>query len=387
VSPLARVAVGARVAVAVTRMRAANYDSLDQMLYEGTDSYRGDWAAQRFDWVLEALDHHLVHSQPYKRLAQGMGFRISDLEESRNLDLIPLLSSGSFKQNLFGIETNVMRCASSGTMGSISVVPRDARTIERFIGSIAHGMKEFFDQTERQRGFILGPRPEEARDLWFAYSWSLTSLYNDVDYFVRGESLQAEAAYEALRAAEADDNAEPAIAASPSMLVALLEWMAAHGVSLDLGQKNSWVITAGGWKKAAQAQIDQVAFRADVVRRLGLAPTNIRDIFNMVELNSIIFECEAGAKHVPPWLEVSARSPYDLKTVEPGEVGVLAYLDPSPLSYPGFILSDDLGTVSDDPCSCGRNGPILTLTRRLEAIEERGCGLKMSRYASAGAEL
>jgi long-chain-fatty-acid---luciferin-component ligase len=132
--------------------------------------------------------------------------------------------------------------------------------------------------------------------------------------------------------------------------------------------------------------IDTAIFRHEVRSRLGLAPKRIRDVFNMVELNTAIFECEAGAKHVPPWLEVTARSGEDLSVMPPGEAGILAYLDPTPLSYPGFVLSDDIGYVGAQECSCGRLGKTLVLQRRLKVVEERGCGRKMDRYGKGGAE-
>ena len=371
-------------ALTVTRIRAADYDSLDQLLYEGIEPYREETEDQRFRWILNAVRHHMEQSPIYRRLANGAGFEVAQLESTRDLACVPLMSSGSFKRNLFGdLERGVKRCTSSGTMGTQSIVPRDARTLERFVGSISHGLREFLGHNDSQRAYILGPPPEEAGDLWFAFSLSLTELFNDADYFVHSDEFEPERLYEALRVAERDESGEPVIASPPSLLLALMEWMEERGVpNLELTRRRGWSVTAGGWKRARNEAIDPQAFAERMHRLLGLEPNHIRDVFNMVELNTIIFECASGAKHVPPWLSVTARSARDLTVLEPGYTGVLAYLDPTPLSYPGFVLSDDLGQLSHDLCPCGRKGATLRLERRLAVVEERGCGLKMERYAT-----
>jgi long-chain-fatty-acid---luciferin-component ligase len=371
-------------AIAVTRIRAADYDSLDQLLYEGIAPYGNEADDRRFQWILSAVRHHMEHSPIYRRLADGIGFEIRQLEDTQDLACIPLISSGSFKRKLFGdVGKGIKRCTSSGTMGTQSVVPRDARTLERFVGSISHGLREFLGHNELQRAYILGPPPEEAGDLWFAFSLSLTELFNDADYFVHADEFEPERLYEALLAAERDPSCEPVIASPPSLLLGLLEWMEERGTpNLALARRAGWAVTAGGWKRASNDAIDRQAFSERVHCQLGVEPGHIRDVFNMVELNTIIFECASGSKHVPPWLSVTARNPRDLTVLESGQTGVLAYLDPTPLSYPGFILSDDLGTLSHDPCQCGRRGSTLHLERRLEVVEERGCGLKMERYAT-----
>ena len=170
----------------VSRVRASNYDSLDQELFEGSGIYT-TVPAGRFEWIITAVRHHLEHSGVYRRLADAKGFSIVLLEETRDLASVPLVSSGSFKRRLFDVGPGVRRCTSSGTMGTKSVVPRDSRTLERFVGSIASGLREFIGHHELQHAYILGPPAEEVGDLWFSYSLSLAELFNDADYFVRND--------------------------------------------------------------------------------------------------------------------------------------------------------------------------------------------------------
>jgi long-chain-fatty-acid---luciferin-component ligase len=363
------------------RVRPADYTSLDYTLYTATDSYRRPpLHDELLEWITESLRHHLSHSASYARLADARGFRMSRFEDTGDLGSIPLVSSGSFKRRSIRTTTPgpVRACTSSGTMGSKSVIPRDDRTLERFIGTVMHGTRHFLGQAELRKGFVLGPPREQAGDLWFSYALGLAEVLHDAEYFVKQERLAPEALYTALGALDGD--VQPIIVSPPSLLLALVQWMEARGAALRLGDYDAIVMTAGGWKRNASEAVDRADLEQRTADRLGIGPGSFRDLFNMVELNSLIFECDEGRKHIPPWLHVDARSAATLAPVAPGERGLLAYLDPTPLSYPGFVLSDDIGAVRSVRCACGIEGPELQLERRLTSIEERGCGMKMNRY-------
>jgi long-chain-fatty-acid---luciferin-component ligase len=101
----------------------------------------------------------------------------------------------------------------------------------------------------------------------------------------------------------------------------------------------------------------------------------------MVELNTVLFECDRHRLHIPPWLHVSARDPGTLDALPSGQTGVLAWLDPTAASYPAFLLSDDFGVVNDSACACGRSGESVAIVRRVRKVEARGCALKLDRAA------
>jgi long-chain-fatty-acid---luciferin-component ligase len=143
--------------------------------------------------------------------------------------------------------------------------------------------------------------------------------------------------------------------------------------------EHSFVVSAGGWKGRAAETIDAATFRRQVAETLGAADeTVVRDSFNMVELNTVIHECPHHRKHVPPWLLVQARDPRTNEVLPAGQTGVLAFLDATADSYPGFVLSEDFGRVLDEACPCGRVGPQVEIVRRINRIEARGCALKMA---------
>jgi long-chain-fatty-acid---luciferin-component ligase len=138
------------------------------------------------------------------------------------------------------------------------------------------------------------------------------------------------------------------------------------------------VVTAGGWKRLDGERIEPAAFRAMVADALGLAGEDqVRDAFNQVELNSVVFECEQHAKHLPPWLFGFTRSVDTLAAQPSGTLGLLSFVDCSASSYPASIVSDDFGTVDEQPCACGRPGAILHIERRVARGFQRGCALAL----------
>jgi long-chain-fatty-acid---luciferin-component ligase len=367
--------------ITTTRVRPADYGTLDHLLYTAQNVYREPPDEhERLGWLVDAVEHHIAGSPLYARLAAARQFDAMRLRETGDLSQVPLVSSGLFKRVAVATDTSgqVRLCTSSGTMGAKSVVARDDRTLERFVGSILNGMRQFFGESELRKGFVFGPDPEEAGDLWFAYAISLAEMFNGGEHFVVDGEFRVAEALEALVSAPAD--VQPVIITPPSLLMELFEWMQGRGEIVAFAHPEPLVITAGGWKRDATEAVDRAELERLGGELLGIGPGCFRDLYNMVELNTLVLECAHATKHVPPWLHVDARRTSDLQPLESGEMGLLAFLDPTPLSYPGFILSEDLGSVSRRCCACGITGEVLSLERRLKGIEERGCGLKMSRY-------
>jgi phenylacetate-coenzyme A ligase PaaK-like adenylate-forming protein len=94
----------------------------------------------------------------------------------------------------------------------------------------------------------------------------------------------------------------------------------------------------------------------------------------MIESNLLAVECAHQRKHVPPWCHVSIRDVTDTAVeLPPGAPGAIAILNALNTSYPGFLLSDDVGAVDETPCPCGRSGQTFSFHRRMHG-DELGCG-------------
>jgi long-chain-fatty-acid---luciferin-component ligase len=266
-------------------------------------------------------------------------------------------------------------CRSSGTQGVISRVPRDGTSLERFVGSIRLSAEQLLDLRVRAHVFNLGPDTDAAGDVWFPYVMSLISLLRPATHYVVDGVLDPRSVVDDLVAL--DSEIQPIIVGPPIFVFYLLRHLEERGVTLDLGARRGLLVTGGGWKTHTDEEVDSAEFRAWCTTQLGLDSAAVRDAYNMVELNTVVFECEAERKHIPPWLVVEALDPETQEPVPAGEMGVLAYWDALPTGYPGFVISDDFGVVDPGGCTCGRTGPTMTFVRRVTAADDRGCARAM----------
>lgn len=352
-------------------------DDLEHAVFESSDGYSRSYGVERLRWAKSAAAGHLEASPAFARVARHSGFDVDapDLD----LDSIPLLSCGLFKHMRVAshMATPPTECSSSGTRGTRSLVLRDDQTLTRFAGSLLHGMREFWEVDDTRVAFALTPQGATSGESWLAYAFSHAELLYETEYFVADGVLQSARLFRALR--DLDRRTAPLLLAPPSLLADFLAWLEAAGLDLRL-PPGAMIITGGGWKARGDRVVARDALEARVEQLLGVPPVYQRDLYNMVELNSVVFDCERHGKHLPPWLIAFTRDLASFEVLPAGGVGVLCYVDPTATSYPCFLLSDDVGAVVPGPCECGRHGPLLQFQRRLRSIEERGCGKVLSRY-------
>lgn len=357
---------------------------LDALLaYEGVYGLSPSAAADlRLAHLRAAVVHHRSHNPHFDRYCCGLGFDERTLNSEADLLRIPLLPTAVFKWQRNKVRTrtpddSVLETSSSGTQGTLSVVPRNDITLMRFFASVAIGNREVLQvETFDRHVFNIGPSTKQARTLWIAYVMAGVSVIFTTRFYVHDDQFHMHELIADLRDLRTSDSIS--LVGPPALLLDLANAIEESGERLRLGPE-SLVITIGGWKRRQGDQVDRPAFDARVGSALGIADVSrIRDTFNMVELNSVVFECSFRVKHCPPWVLATARDPRTLTPVPSGESGILAFLDPTPTSYPGFILSDDFGSVRHGvECPCGITGDTLHIERRVNRIETRGCALKM----------
>lgn len=361
-------------------------DKIMQLHLELDDIYSNyeKYKSIKNELIIESFKFHIRNNKHYCEYAKRMNIDTDMITEDFDIDRIPLLPSAFFKRNdLELLSTNeesiIKYCQSSGTSGSLSIIPRDEPTMSNFLGSISSILPTFLglERTGQQKGFVLGPTTEEAGDLWFSYVISCVSLMMQTECMEKNGVIDMDNTCQSI---------EEAILSGKSILIIgppfkILE------LCEKIAQKSNWprfpeksfVISAGGWKNRLRESINDVEFRKIVRERMKIESfSSIRDIYNMVELNTILPECEFHCKHIPPWVEVVIRDPSTNRRLENGQIGIISFLDSSSLSYPGFILSEDIGYVQENECECGRKGQTLKIIRRMNNIESRGCALKMA---------
>ena len=116
---------------------------------------------------------------------------------------------------------------------------------------------------------------------------------------------------------------------------------------------------------------------------LNLPSDKILEGYSMTEMNAFTLRCDHGRFHIPPTIEPIIFNE-DLSPMgDDADVrGILGFLDPLAISYPGFIISGDEVHFVDGDCPCGLSGPAVTKIGRASTREVKGCGGIMASVAA-----
>lgn len=350
------------------------YLSSDDIFHEAP----GESRARLVGFLRDATAHHIATNEYYARYCRRLGFSPDRLEDDPSA--VPLLPSAVFKGQLAHVQSNdapsTLVTTSSGTQGTLSRVPRDNDTLMRFFASVSAGVQEILEIEHKDvKIYCLGPTAEESEHLWISYVMAGVSVYYPSKFYVSGGAFAIDELLEDLRSVDSDQFI--CVVGPPALMLDTTRELERTG-GLDFGD-NAVIITMGGWKTRLGERVARSDFDWRIAKAFGLTGEHsVRDVYNMVELNTVIFECREHRKHCPPWLLAWARHPRTLRVLPSGETGVLCFADPTPTSYPGFVLSDDFGTVHREvACACGVTGDIIEIDRRVNKLESRGCALKI----------
>jgi long-chain-fatty-acid---luciferin-component ligase len=206
----------------------------------------------------------------------------------------------------------------------------------------------------------------------------LNGLLDDHSYVVRDYAFDPEEALNYLRRWEGMMTRH--VVGPPFLVNRLLRFLELEEIEVEL-DPDSMVITLGGWKRHTGESISREDFDAKIQRSLGIPPARVRDMYGLIESNMLAVECEHHNKHVPPWCYISIREVTD-PTVEvaAGHTGLISILDATNTSYPGFVLSDDVGEISDAVCACGRTGQTVSFRRRRQGAELGCCAVSIEKF-------
>lgn len=144
------------------------------------------------------------------------------------------------------------------------------------------------------------------------------------------------------------------------------------GLKYNFGK--SILIHSGGWKKLADSQVSEAAFKNALSGYFGIE--RIYNFYGMAEqVGSIFMECEKGYLHTPNFADVIIRDYKNWQPLPAGNRGIIQVLSVLPRSYPGHsLLTEDTGFIAGaDDCSCGRKGTYFKVEGRIPKAELRGC--------------
>ncbi|MFF3850850.1 hypothetical protein [Streptomyces sp. NPDC002328] len=369
-------------------LTGTEFAELDRLIFEDDDWWAmsgADQAALRHRFVAAAVAHHLEHNADYRRFAEASGFALAELDDPAGLLRVPQFPTRMFKRvevrSVPARDCDVFK--SSGTSGVQSRVWRDEPSLERLAGSLRpegdiwrtlYGDVDLDDDGEMVH---LGPHRHEADGVWISYLMTLVEMFAATRSYVHDGVLRLQDAVRDVGSALADGRFV-CVAGPPVFVAELLRHMSDSSQKLSAGDRMA-VITGGGWKKDEATRLDPDELRSLAMDTFGLASASqVRDVFNQVELNTAFIECEHHRKHVPPWVEVIVRDPHDLSPVPAGHTGLMSYLDPTARSYPCFLLAEDFGAAETDACPCGRRGTTVDIHRRMRTSSHQGCALRLA---------
>jgi long-chain-fatty-acid---luciferin-component ligase len=344
-----------------------------------------DQDALKTTLVRQSLAFHYEANPSFRRLCDLRGLTPAELRGVEDLVRIPLIAVQAFKgpdaRRLLSVplEAIDLEVQSTGTGGIPSVARRDAATTTRASLALLALYREFFGLAGGV-GLFLCPSPAEAPEMGMVKVFNLfAGLLDDRAYLVRGYAFDPEEAVEYLRSWAGRQTRH--LFGPPFMVARLVRHLAEEGIELPL-DPGSFGVTLGGWKRFNREHISRAVFHRKLEKLLGLPAGNVRDMYGLIESNLLAVECEHHRKHVPPWCHVTIRDREDPRAPLPsGEAGVIGILDALSLSYPGFILSQDVGRVEPEAtCPCGRTGQVISCLGRLDRAEPGCCAVTIERY-------
>jgi long-chain-fatty-acid---luciferin-component ligase len=346
-----------------------------------------DWARSVTTVLREAAIHHTARNGFYRAQCDAVGADPAGVHELGDLQRLPLLPVSLFKRpdarvlltcSLAEVETE---SHSTGTSGVSSVVRRNAETVTRALVGLTGTYREFFGLSGGA-GLFLTPSSAEAPGNGMVRVFTiLNGVLDDRAYLVRDDVFDPAEALECLRRWKGRMTRH--IIGPPFLVRRFLRFLEHEGINVFL-DPYSMVITLGGWKRYPGDAVSAEDFRDQCHHRLGVRRENVRDMYGLIESNLLAVECHLHRKHVPPWCHVSVRDVHDVREAAPGRTGIIAVLDALNTSFPGFLLTDDVGDVETGTCACGRTGQVITFRHRRQGAEPGRCAVSIERYLDSG---
>lgn len=305
---------------------------------------------------------------------------------NEGIERIPLLPIKLFKdQNSHLLLTKKIsqiefELRSTGTSGIPSVSRRDKDTVDIICTAFSSMYRDFL-QIITGCGLFLCPSPAEVPEMGMVKAFNyLSGMFDDRIYLVEKYTFSSADAIKILE--KWQDKFDRYVLGPPFMIFRLLQYMQNNNIKIQLDKKSK-IIMLGGWKRFSGEQISRESFDEMCIEYLGVEKQQIRDMYGLAECNFLAIECEKGHKHVPAWVKLIIKDLDDNSKIvtKLGKSGVIGIIDPTVLSYPCFVLTEDVGRIdNDETCECGRKTQVMSFQRRVTGAELGCCAINMEKY-------
>lgn len=356
-------------------------------LVRSSDYFYADEDKQReitVKLLAEAFQFHRDNNKYYRELCELNAAMDLTVESIADISRIPLVDINQFKQadsaKLLSVRLSEIEfeMRSTGTTGTPSISRRDHITCNNALALLGGLYREFF-KVVNGVGIYFSTSPEEMPEMGMIKALNfLNAGFDAHDFLVRGVSFDHQRAIDDIEKWEGKFTRY--FAGAPFLLNMFLDYLKLNNKKLKL-DKNSLIITLGGWKRYTGIQISREEMAEKCREYLGVDAGQIRDMYGLVECNTLAIECEHNVKHIPATAYMSIRSMENpLTEVNDGEHGLVAILDPSSHSYPSFILTEDIGVMERaKKCECGRCSDTIRIIGRAPKSETGCCAVRLDR--------
>lgn len=333
--------------------------------------------AFKTELILQAYRFHYENNAFYRSSCDQKGVTPSSVSTPEDLLKLPLIPISLFKSNdshkllSVNLKDVELEMRSTGTSGIPSVSRRCSDTVDNAILGIYSMYREFL-KISKGAGLYLCPSTEEIPEMGMIKALNmLAGLLDTHQFMVKNESFVVEDTLAQLD--KWQNKFDRHIIGPPFLINRFIRYLKATNTRLKL-DKGSFIITLGGWKRFSGEMLSREEFNQECMEYLGVEPSQIRDIYALVESNVVAIDDEYGVKHVSPFIHFSVRNPKKInEEVADGEVGQLAILDPLARSTPGFMLTEDLVRLLPEKSPSGRSGQRMQYIMRLPESTEFGC--------------
>jgi len=339
----------------------------------------GPWPRDVFgDWAIRCFTVQFEENSTYRALCESRGVAPDTLARWEDAPPVP---ATAFKHLdlITGVPTDaevVFRTSGTTEGGS-----RRGRHLVRRLGlyrasALPNFAAHLLPENERLALVSLIPSPHDAPDS------SLSVMMGMV-----AEELSSGVRWVVDPSGELDVDAfRDAAAAGEPLLVAATAFAFVHLLRALGGSESihlapgSRIMETGGFKGRVEA-VSRDSLYHRLGERLGVPRERIVNEYGMTELLSQLYEpvlreaASTERRHVPPpWLRVRALDPVTLEPVDSGREGLLAFFDLANLGSVCHVLTEDVGSVTEDG---------VRLRGRVAGAEPRGCSRAMDEIMAA----
>jgi Acyl-protein synthetase, LuxE len=344
--------------------------------------------------ALEVFRYQFESVAPYRKFCLSVG---AHPDSAHGVDDIPPVSTLAFKYARLEDTAEAVRSGAaldfftSGT--TVGLEGRGRHRVPRpevyRLSAVTHIRRMLFLDGLRMRLLALHPTADRMPESSLAWmiTWCLEEFGAEPSMSVADHRrLDLDAATRFLALAERD-RVPVGLLGTTASFAALFEYLEAKGARFGLARGSRMMDTGGA--KGQVMPLAPEAVRDRALQLLNIPPALAINEYGMTELcsqlydatefNSTAREVPAGEriKIAPPWLWSAAVDPASLRTVAPGEVGMLRFFDLANVGSVAAILTDDFGTVE--------NGRV-RLLGRTEGAPARGCALAIEQFEAAELE-